>query len=87
MIDQYQIQRIDLLKIDVERAELDVLRGIEQRHWSVVRHLVVEVQGETRLAEVKQLVQSHCKIIAIEPDPACRDMYLLYAAGCAGREC
>jgi hypothetical protein len=33
---------IDLLKIDVERAELDVLRGIRLEHWPRVRRVTLE---------------------------------------------
>ncbi|REF00844.1 FkbM family methyltransferase [Thermomonospora umbrina] len=45
VIDEHGIDRIDLLKIDVEGAESDVLRGIEERHWPLVRQAVVEVEG------------------------------------------
>ncbi|MFF9365635.1 FkbM family methyltransferase [Streptomyces griseoluteus] len=43
VIDEERVDRIDLLKIDVQRAEADVLRGIEERHWGLVRQLVMEV--------------------------------------------
>ncbi|KAK4099535.1 methyltransferase FkbM [Parathielavia hyrcaniae] len=35
--------RIDLLKVDVESWELDVLLGIDDRHWGMVRNAAVEV--------------------------------------------
>lgn len=44
VLDEQGIDRIDLLKVDVEGAELDVLRGIEERHWPLVRQAVVEVE-------------------------------------------
>jgi FkbM family methyltransferase len=37
---------IDLVKIDVEGAELDVLRGIDKADWERIRRLIVEVQDE-----------------------------------------
>jgi nonribosomal peptide synthetase DhbF len=43
IIHEYCVERIDLLKIDVEGAELDVLAGIEERHWPRVRQLCMEV--------------------------------------------
>jgi FkbM family methyltransferase len=43
-LDEQGIDHIDLLKVDVEGAELDVLRGIEERHWPLVRQAVVEVE-------------------------------------------
>ena len=44
VLDEQGIDRVDLLKIDVEGAELDVLRGIEDRHWPLIRQAVVEVE-------------------------------------------
>jgi FkbM family methyltransferase len=43
IILQQGLERIDLLKIDVEGAELDALQGIEDRHWSLIQQLVMEV--------------------------------------------
>lgn len=45
VIDEHGIDRIDLLKIDVEGAEAKVLQGIEDRHWPLIRQAVVEVEG------------------------------------------
>ncbi|KAK9837460.1 hypothetical protein WJX81_004203 [Elliptochloris bilobata] len=36
------LQRVDLLKVDVERAELDVLNGVAAADWPRIRQLVVE---------------------------------------------
>jgi FkbM family methyltransferase len=44
VLDERGIDRVDLLKIDVEGAEHDVLCGIEDRHWPLVRQAVVEVE-------------------------------------------
>jgi FkbM family methyltransferase len=44
VLDEQGIEQIDLLKVDVEGAELDVLRGIQERHWPLVRQAVVEVE-------------------------------------------
>ncbi|MCJ1241508.1 hypothetical protein MMC14_009513 [Varicellaria rhodocarpa] len=35
-------RRIDLLKIDVEGAELDVLHGLDDGHWAAVRNVILE---------------------------------------------
>jgi FkbM family methyltransferase len=51
------IERIDLLKIDVERAELGVLRGIEDEDWCKVRQVVVELHDlEGRLDTITALL-------------------------------
>ena len=43
-IHEYRVERIDLLKIDVEGAEMDVLAGIEKCHWPLIRQLSMEVE-------------------------------------------
>jgi hypothetical protein len=43
IIDELAITTMDPLKIDVEGAEEEVLEGIEERHWPVIRQAVVEV--------------------------------------------
>lgn len=57
IIDDQQLAKVDLLKVDVERAELDVLRGIDGRHWPLIKQLSVEVHECNRLA-VQALLQS-----------------------------
>jgi FkbM family methyltransferase len=56
--DEYSdIERIDLLKIDVEGSELLVLRGISKTHMKLIQQLVLEVHDvDGRLAEVLQLL-------------------------------
>ncbi|MGA8112207.1 MAG: FkbM family methyltransferase [Actinocatenispora sp.] len=60
VIDEYRIERVGLLKIDVERAELDVLRGIRDDQWDRIRQLVVEVHDiEENLSEVRATLAEH----------------------------
>ena len=37
-----------LLKVDVERAELAVLRGVSAAHWPIVRQVAMEAGAYTR---------------------------------------
>lgn len=54
------LDHVDLLKIDVERAELDVLGGIEEADWPRIRQVVVEVHDEYgRGAVITRLLRSH----------------------------
>ena len=39
LIGEHSLERVDLLKIDVEGAELDVLRGIDQKDWPTIRQV------------------------------------------------
>jgi FkbM family methyltransferase len=51
---------VDLLKIDVEGAELEVLQGIDDPHWPLIGQVLLEVQDlDGRLAAVCELLQRH----------------------------
>ena len=41
----FALRHVDLLKIDVERAELDVLRGLQSGQWSSINQVVMEVSA------------------------------------------
>ena len=48
------VERIDLLKVDVEKSEEEVLAGIEEADWAKVRQVVLEVHdSEGRLERVE----------------------------------
>ena len=77
-----EVQRIDLLKIDVEKSELEVLRGIADRDWPKIKQIVVEVHDiEGRLAEVKNLLEERGYRIAVEQDTSLQStpLYNIYA--------
>ncbi len=63
------LARIDLLKIDVEKAEWAVLQGIESGDWPRIRQVVVEVHDiEGRLAAVRALLEAQGFAVAVEQD-------------------
>ena len=49
---------IDLLKIDAEGDELDILQGISEAHYSIIRQIVAEVHSDALLAEIQPLLSS-----------------------------
>ena len=54
------VERIDLLKVDVEKAELDVLEGIAEEDWGKIKQVVLEVHDrDGRLAQVTDLLRRH----------------------------
>ncbi|MEM7591009.1 MAG: FkbM family methyltransferase [Cyanobacteria bacterium P01_A01_bin.83] len=58
IIHEHQIEQIDLLKIDVEKSELDVLLGINTQDWHKIKQIVVEVHDlEHRLSQITTLLQ------------------------------
>ncbi|CAB1118483.1 unnamed protein product [Ectocarpus sp. CCAP 1310/34] len=54
------VDKIDLLKIDVEGTEFDVLRGIEQQDWPKIKQVVAEVHpvGD-RVTRACELLRRH----------------------------
>jgi hypothetical protein len=49
---------IDLLKVDVEGAELDVLRGIDEADWPKIRAVIAEVHDvDGRVDAVRRLLE------------------------------
>ena len=80
VIREEQIERIDLLKVDVQRAELDVLRGIDDADWAKIEQVVVEVHGSRR-DEIAALLEAHDFAVDIEQESFLRgtDRYNLYA--------
>lgn len=43
IIKDNSISKIDLLKIDVEQAELDVINGIKDEDWVIIEQIIIEV--------------------------------------------
>jgi len=54
IIREYGIAKIDLLKIDAEKSELDIIRGIDDRDWPRIAQIVIEIHDPTEQA-VKQI--------------------------------
>lgn len=44
--NKYGVKSVDLFKIDVEGAELDVLQGIDDNHWPGIKQFVIEAHGD-----------------------------------------
>jgi natural product biosynthesis luciferase-like monooxygenase protein/FkbM family methyltransferase len=59
VLEQIDKPRVDLLKIDVERAELDVLDGVRDEDWARIAQVVVEVEGTERRDEVVARLRGH----------------------------
>ncbi|PMQ04698.1 Tyrocidine synthase 3 [Dyella sp. AD56] len=82
IIREHDVQRIDLLKVDVEGAEWQVLMGIEEAHWPRLQQVVVEVHDiDGRLQRVSALLEAHGFFVVAEQAEALRGAALhnLYA--------
>ena len=51
VISEYGIRRIDLLKINAEKSELDILSGITADDYSRIRQIVLEVDRREDLTQ------------------------------------
>lgn len=87
-IEEKDIEFIDLLKIDVQRAEMDVLEGINHSDWKKIQQIVMEVhdavgeESEGRLDKICDLMQKHGFQTLTEQDEIMKgtDRYNLYAS-------
>jgi amino acid adenylation domain-containing protein/FkbM family methyltransferase len=69
VIREHRVQRIDLLKINVEKSEADVLAGIEDAHWPLVAQVALEVHDvDGRLDAVVELLRARGFAVATEKD-------------------
>ncbi|HYF89690.1 FkbM family methyltransferase [Azospirillum sp.] len=75
VIDEAGIERIDVLKIDVQRAELDVLRGIQPRHFGMINAISMELHDDPggmtggRRAEITALLEQAGFVVKAQQDP------------------
>jgi acyl carrier protein len=78
VIAEERIDRIDLLKINVEKSELDVLQGLSNGDWPKIRQLVIEVDRQDSLEPITTLMERHGFEVLVEQDPLLRSTQLCY---------
>ncbi|WP_371805571.1 FkbM family methyltransferase [Candidatus Lokiarchaeum ossiferum] len=85
-IEEHDIKRIDLLKIDAENAEREVIAGIQEDHWPLIRQISMEVHahivGCKNLHHEMQsfLTSKGFSVYLVEDDLGSRmGVYMLYA--------
>jgi len=82
VVAEVGVERIDLLKIDVEKSEAEVLAGIAERDWPKVRQIVAEVHDlGGRPAAIAADLGSRGFAVTVEQEALYRgtDRYNLYA--------
>ena len=82
VLQEYAIDRVDLLKIDVEGAEVDVFEGITRSDWPRIRQVAAEIHDQDgRLAQVVALLDGLGFDIATDQEASMRgtDLHLLWA--------
>jgi FkbM family methyltransferase len=82
VIEECGVEQIDLLKVDVEKSELEVLLGVRADDWPKIRQAVIEVHDiDGRLDFIRSLLLSrgfnvHCEQ---EPDLSDSGIFTVYA--------
>jgi len=82
VLAEHRVERIDLLKVNVEKAEGDVLAGIDERDWPKVRQLTMQVHDlGGRVESVRRDLVRRGYTVAVDQDPllAGTDIFDLYA--------
>jgi FkbM family methyltransferase len=82
VIYEQRVERIDLLKVDVQKCEMQVLDGIEARDWPKIRQVVLEVHDlDGALDRVTRMLEGHGFQVLPEQDDfyTGSHLYNLYA--------
>ena len=83
VIENYDLKCVHLLKIDVERAENAILRGIKDEHWARINQIVVEVhdQGAGEHEAMREMLahKGYQTVLAVEQDLQNSAIYQLTA--------
>lgn len=82
VLRELSIEHVDLVKIDAERAELDVLLGVETADWPRIRSVVMEVHDVAgRLGQCTDLLESAGLTVRVRQEPwlAGTELHTLYA--------
>jgi FkbM family methyltransferase len=68
IIREAKIDQIDLLKIDAEKSELAILKGISENHWPKIKQMVLEVHAMAELEVVIPLLKQKGFKIEVEQE-------------------
>ncbi|HMJ66305.1 MAG TPA: FkbM family methyltransferase, partial [Candidatus Binatia bacterium] len=83
IIRDNQIDRINLLKIDAEKSELDIIQGINESDWSKIDQVVIEVHDRTGevVQRITKLLNEKGYRCAVEHEKLLEDsgLFNLYA--------
>jgi len=82
VIERHGVGRIDLLKIDVQKSEMDVIEGIKDEDWRAIRQVALEAHDlDGRLDKITRLLNKRDFEIIAEQDEMYQGsvIYNLYA--------
>ncbi len=83
IIRENNIKKIDLLKIDAEKSELGIIKGIKDEDWDKIKQIVIEIHDKSRkvLEEIEKILTSKGFSIAVEEEKMLRnrDLFNVFA--------
>lgn len=82
IICKHQVERIDLLKVDVQKCEEEVILGIDEGDWKKIRQIVIEVHDvDGRLERMIAQLRNQEYQVTVEQDQMYEGslLYNLYA--------
>ncbi|HYM00421.1 MAG TPA: FkbM family methyltransferase, partial [Blastocatellia bacterium] len=86
VIDENEVDQIDLLKINVEKSELEVLTGVREEHWRRINQIVLEVDLNENLSRISEMLCVHGYDVNLFQDRLLEgtDLHYVYArrTGC-----
>jgi len=82
LIGEQQIARIDLLKIDAEKAERDVLKGIEPEDWKKIDRIALEAHDKSTAEDISTLLKNQGYHVASVKSAEFKDVsiFMIYAS-------
>lgn len=89
VIRDENVEQIDLLKVDVEKSELEVLLGIDDADWDKVKQVAMELHDiDGKLEKIKTLLTKHGFIFDIEKEDVLEEthLYNIYATKRTGQK-
>jgi len=66
IIREYNVEHIDLLKVDTEKSEVDVLAGIEEEDWPKIKQIALEAHSQELTDTSMAILQQHGFNISVE---------------------
>lgn len=82
IIRENALEQVDLLKVDVEKSELDVLNGISDEDWKRIKQFVIEAHdSDGRLESITARLERHGFDFVVEQDQVAKNtgLYNIYA--------
>jgi FkbM family methyltransferase len=70
VLSEHDIDRVDLLKVDAEKSEMDIFAGIAPEDWAKILQVTAEVHSDSWLAPVVDLLAAQGFTVVTEQDPS-----------------